>query len=126
MAAVFSTPILAYIATVQALTGVNQSSSLYFSVQVTGGWEYCFPAQIRYSNVSADAVVNAYATMDGGANYDSVPCASWNITRQGSVTRQVSCRLPTGQYLIQILNSGPNSASVGILTATQVSAVQNV
>lgn len=123
--ATISTPQLTWVASLQALTGIQYSASLYFSVNVTAGWEIQIPIQVRFSLVSADPIVNVYASSDGGTAYDTTPIASFSITRLASATRQTSVRLPTGQYLLQVQHSGSNSASVAVLTALVISSVVN-
>lgn len=120
-------PVLAWTAALLgSFTGVNQSASLTVTLNITQGWEVQVPVNIRFSNVSADAVINAYPSNDGGNSYDSNPSFSISLARAAGATRQTSIRLPVGQYAIQILNSGPNSASVQVLTAMVVTAIQNV
>lgn len=122
-----STPVLGYTASlISAATGVNQSSSLTTTVNITGNWEVQVPVQIQFSNVSADAVINAYPSNDGGASYDSNPAFSISIARAGGAIRRTSIRLPVGQYALQLLNSGPNSATFQVLTAMVVTAILNV
>lgn len=121
-----STPVIAWNATLLASTGVNQSSSLTTTVNITNGWEVQIPVKIQFSNVSADAVINAYPSNDGGATFDSNPAFSISIARaSGGGLRQTSIRLPVGQYALQLLNSGPNSASFQVLTAMVVTAINN-
>src|SRR3989441_8028391 len=124
--ATVSNPVIAWVASLQALTGIQYSASLYFSVNLTQGWEIEIPIQVRFSLVSADPIVNVYPTHDGGANYDTTPMTSFSITRLASATRMASVRLPTGQYLLQVQASGSNSQSVALLTALVVSAINNV
>lgn len=122
-----STPVIAWTASlIGGATGVNQSSSLTTTVNITGAWEVQVPVQIQFSNVSADAVINAYPSNDGGATYDSNPAFSISIARAGSAVRRTSIRLPVGQYALQLLNSGPNSATFQVLTAMVVTAISNV
>lgn len=122
-----STPQLGWQASLlAAATGVNQSSSLTTTVNITGGWEVQVPVKIQFSNVSADAVINAYPSNDGGATYDSNPAFSISIARAAGATRQTSIRLPVGQYALQLLNSGPNSATFQVLTAMVVTAINNI
>lgn len=122
-----STPVIAWnAALLAAATGVNQSSSLTVTVNITGNWEIQIPIKIQFSNVSADAVINAYPSSDGGANYDSNPAFSISIARaSGGGLKQTSIKLPVGQYALQLLNSGPNSATFQALTAMLVTAIQN-
>lgn len=122
-----STPVIAGQASlISAATGVNQSSSLTTTVNITGNWEIQVPVKIQFSNVSADAVINAYPSNDGGVTYDSNPAFSISIARAAGATRQTSIRLPVGQYALQLLNSGPNSATFQVLTAMIVTAINNV
>ena len=123
-----STPVLAYSAALLALAsgGVAQSSTILVSINNTGGWEVRIPVQVRYSNVSADATIYIYPSRDGGATYDTDPMTAWSIPRAQGTTRQVSASFPTGQYLIAIVNSGPNSASFAVNTLEYITAVQNV
>lgn len=130
MAAVVSTPTLAWVAAILgSLTGVNQSSSLYVTVNITGAWEIQIPIQARYSAISADPTVAVYASSDGGANYDTTPMTGMSIVRVAVATanlRTASLRLPTGQYLIQLIASGPNSQSFAVLTGMVVTAINNL
>lgn len=120
-----STPVTAWVASIMTATGVNQSSSLTVTVNITSGWEIQLPIQVQFSNVSADPVISVYPTMDGGANYDTTAMATFSVARIGSGTGRASIRLPVGQYAIQILNSGPNSASVAVLTQAVITAINN-
>lgn len=123
-----SIPILTWVATILAATGVNQSSSLTVTVNITAGWEVQIPFKIQYSNVSADAVINIFPSSDGGANYDTAPMFSFSLPSTGlNANRLVqgSIRIPTGQYVIQLLNSGPNSASFQVLTQQIMTAINN-
>lgn len=123
-----SNPVLAWTASlVAAATGVNQSSSLTTTVNITNGWEVQVPIKVAFSNVSADAVINAYPTNDGGAAFDSNPAFSISVARvSGGGARQTSIRLPVGQYALQLLNSGPSSVTFQVLTAMVVTAINNV
>lgn len=121
-----STPVLAWQASLLGSTGVGISSSLTVTVNITGNWEVQVPVQIQFSNVSADAVINAYPSNDGGATYDSNPAFSISIARAAGASRRTSIRLPVGQYALQLLNSGPSSASFQVLTAMIVTAISNV
>lgn len=121
-----STPVLAWQASLLGSTGVGISSSLTVTVNITGNWEIQVPVQIQFSNVSADAVINAYPSNDGGATYDSNPAFSISIARAAGASRRTSIRLPVGQYALQLLNSGPSSASFQVLTAMIVTAISNV
>lgn len=126
--ATVSTPVITWTASlISAATGTNQSTSLTTTVSITNGWEVQIPVKVQFSNVSADAVINAYPSNDGGVAFDSNPAFSISIARaSGGGQRQTSLRLPVGQYALQLLNSGPNSATFQVLTAMVVTAIQNV
>lgn len=125
--AVVSTPVLAWVASILTATGVTQSGSLTVTVNNTSGWEVQIPIRIQQSNVSNDPVVNVFASDDGGANYDTAPMTSFALPRvSGGGVTQATIRLPTGQYAIQLLNTGPSSSSFSVLTQIVVTAVNNV
>jgi hypothetical protein len=110
-----------------ASTGVNQSSSLTATVNLTGGFEIQIPIQVTMSAVSAAPVVNIYSTMDGGTKFDTTPFTSFTISQiVGGGTAQATVRLTTGMYAIQMLASGPNSQSFAVLTQLVISSVINV
>lgn len=125
--ATVSSPQLAWTASlIGAATGANQSSSLTTTVSITNNWEIQIPVKVQFSNVSADAVINAYPSNDGGAAYDSNPAFSISVARvSGGGTKQTSIRLPVGQYALQLLNSGPSSATFQVLTQMVVTAILN-
>jgi len=121
-----STPVLSWVASVMAGSSLAQSSSLTATVNITAGWELQLPVACQFSNVSADPVINVYPSMDGGANYDTTPLTSFSIGRVSSGKGQASIRLSTGQYALQLINSGPNTATFQVLTAAIVTAINNV
>lgn len=121
-----SRPIMAWVAALLSNAGVAQSSSLTVTVHITAGWEVQLPVQCRFSNVSSDPVIEVYPSMDGGATYDTTPMTAFSIARIASGTAQASIVLPTGQYALRILNSGPNSASFWVNTARFITAIENV
>lgn len=123
-----STPVLAWTASlISASTGANQSTSLTTTVNITNNWEIQVPIKVQFSNVSADAVINAYPSDDGGAAYDSNPAFSISVARaSGGGLRQTSIRLPVGQYALQLLASGPSSQSFQVLTQMIVTAIANI
>jgi hypothetical protein len=126
--ATVSNPVLAWTASlIAAATGANQSSSLTTTVNITNGWEIQIPVKVQFSNVSADAVINAYPSNDGGTAFDSNPAFSISVARvSGGGLKQTSIRLPVGQYALQLLNSGPSSSTFQVLTTMVVTAIANV
>jgi hypothetical protein len=125
--ATVSIPQMAWIASLLATTATTQSGSLTVTVNITQGWQITLPIQMTWkSGVSADGVINAYPSSDGGVTYDSNPAFSVSVARAGgSVTKQTSIILPTGQWAIQILNSGPSTGSAAIPTASLITAILN-
>jgi hypothetical protein len=125
--ATVSTPTIVWTAALQgSLTGIQYSASLYFSVNLTAGFEIQIPVQVRFSLVSSDPIVNVYRSMDGGVTYDVNPFYATSISRLASRIVQQSIALPTGQYLLQIQHAGSNSASVAVLTAAVITSIVNV
>lgn len=126
--ATVSTPVIAWIASLMTgVTATSVSGSITATANITQGWEIQIPVKVGWiSGISADAVINAYPTNDGGTSYDSNPAFSISIARPGSGgTRQTSIRLPVGQYALQFINSGPSSGSMQFLTAMVVTAINN-
>lgn len=125
--ATVSSPVLAWTASlISAATGTNQSSSLTTTVSITNNWEVQIPVKVQFSNVSADAVINAYPSNDGGVAFDSNPAFSISVARvSGGGAAQTSIRLPVGQYALQLLNSGPGSSLFQVLTQMVVTAILN-
>ena len=124
--ATVSTPVVAWVASVMAGTATNQSTSLTATVHITGGWEIQIPVAVQFSNVSADPVVSIYPSMDGGATFDTTAMTSFSVGRVATAKGQASIRLSTGQYAIQLLNSGPNTATFMVLTQLVISSINNV
>jgi len=124
--ATVSNPVIAWIASIMTGTGVNQSSSITATVNITSGWELQLPIQCQFSNVSADPVISIFPSMDGGVTYDNTAMTSFSIGRIASATGQASIRLSTGQYALQLLNAGPNSSTFRVLTAAVITAINNV
>lgn len=128
--AVSSRPVVTWVAQLLALAsgGVNQSSSLTVTVHLTQGWEIQIPIQFSHqANISADPLINVYPSSDGGVNFDSNPFVAFGLARTpgGAGGRQQTIVLSTGQYCLQLLNSGPNSAFFGVPTAQVFTGVLN-
>lgn len=125
MAAVVSTPILTWVAAILP-GGVGQSSSLTTTINLTNAWEIQAPVQVQWitSAISADPIINFYAISGAGGTPDTVPFASFSIAR--ATVAQSSIRLPVGQYLVQLQNSGPYTATFIIQTQQVLTAINNV
>ena len=121
-------PIGSWQSTIMSSTGQNQSSSMTVTVNITQGWEIQIPFVVQYSNVSADAYINVFPSMDGGATYDNTPLLSFSLPSVSLPSNrkvQSSIRLTTGQYAIQIVSSGPNSQSFQVNTQFVINTVFN-
>jgi hypothetical protein len=118
-------PQIGWIASIMATTAIAQSASVTATNITVLGWEAEIPVQLTWkSTVSADGVINAFPSSDGGTHYDTNPAFSISIARTaGSVTQQTSIRVPTGIWALQVLMSGPSSGSVAINTAQVISAI---
>lgn len=126
--ATISTPVKAWVASLMTnITSTSVSGSLTATANITAAWEIAVPVKVGWiSGISADAVINAYPSNDGGTTYDSNPAFSISIARPaGGGTRQTGIRLPTGQYALQFINSGPSSGSMQFLTAEVITAILN-
>lgn len=124
--ATVSTPVATWVATIMAGTAVNQSSSLTATLNITAGLEVYVPVAVQFSNVSADPVVFIYRSMDGGTTYDTTSMGSFSIGKIATGKGQASIVLATGQYALQLLNSGPNTATIMVLTQLVITAINNV
>lgn len=126
MAAVNSTPVITWVAALLTGGAVAQSSSLTITVNLTSGWEIQVPVKCQFTTVSADPVISVYASSDGGATFDTVAFSAFSIARVTSAASQASVRLPVGQYCLQLLNSGPNTATFFVQTQQVLTAIQNL
>lgn len=123
-----ATPQIAYVAALLAAAATTQSGSLTVTVNISNAWEVNIPVQMSWkSGVSADGVINAYPSSDGGNTYDSNPQFSLPIGRgsTSSTIRSASIRLPTGIWALQILNSGPSTGSAAVITGQVITAILN-
>ena len=122
-----STPVTVYLASIMTGTGIVQSSSVTATIVNTGAWEIQVPIAIQFSNVSGDPIINIYRSTDAGNSFETTPTTSFSIARvtAGARIGRVSVSLTTGLYALQLLNSGPNSAVFNILTANQITAINN-
>lgn len=121
-----STPVLAWIAELLTAQVIKYSTAITASVNITSGWEVQIPVYMKFSNVTADAIVDFYPTYDGGVSFDTSPMASFAIPFLANSICRASVRVPTGQYLIAVRNNSHNSATVWIQTSIVVTAVNNV
>lgn len=126
-----STPVVTFVAQLLTLAngGVAQSGSLTATVHVTAGWQIQIPILFSHAgSISADPLVNVFSSMDGGVTFDSNPFITFVAPRVPGATgggRQTALRLSTGQYCLQLINSGPNSANFGIGTQAVLSVFNN-
>ena len=121
-----STPVKAWVATLNAGGFVSSGQSISMTVNITQAWEIQVPTATRYgSGVSLATLVQIYPSNDGGATFDSVPLISYSIPTTASVGQVESVRLTTGQYVIQMTASSP-STTFYCLTQELITAYSNV
>ena len=121
-------PILTWGATIQAGIGIGQSSSYTFTIHLTQAWQVVCPIIVRFpTNVSAGPQISVYRSLDGGNTFDTVAIAPLGLARQSGTFQQVSLKLETGQYAVQVLSGGGSSATwtIQVLTQQYLTAVQN-
>lgn len=120
MAATNANPILTWGSTIQAGVGIGQSSSFTFTIHLTQAWQVVCPVIVRFpTNVSAGPQINVYRSMDGGATFDTIAIQPLGISRQSGGSQQMSLKLETGQYAVQVLSGGGSSATWTVQVLTQ-------
>lgn len=125
MAAVVSTPVKTWVATLQAGILTSAGISLTVSVHLTQGWEIQVPIGVRYSSaVSLATLVNVYPSNDGGLTFDTVPIQTFTIAAVASARQVQSIRLTTGQYIVTLTSSSP-VPSFFVLSQEVITAVAN-
>lgn len=123
-----STPVLAWVATIQAGIGIGQSSNFTFTVHLTQGWQINVPIKVWFpTNVSAGPQISVYRSADGGLSYDTVPLQPTSMARRSGNSDTTSLKLETGNYAIQVLSGGGSAATwtVQILTQAVITAILN-
>ena len=127
MATVVATPVVAYAAAVLSGTGVAASTNLTVTINVTAGWEVQVPVRaVQAANVSAGPEIYAFRSYDGGTNYENVASTGFSVLRTSSGDSTKTLYLPTGQWAIQLLSGGPNTATFAVNTLFVITAVQLV
>jgi len=117
-----ATPVITWIAALNTGTAVG-NASITVTLNITQAWEVQVPFEATFgASVSLDPAVNIYPSSDGGASYDTLPVTSFAITRLASGKHMTSLRLTTGQYAIEMRNSGP-SATFAVETAMVLTAI---
>lgn len=128
-----ATPVLAWISTIQANTGLTNTANLTVTVNITSGWQIVVPVRVLTPNttgISSGATISVYRSLDGGNNYDNIAIAPMGLPRPtaASMTQQASLKLETGQYAIQIQAGGNSVAStwtVSVLTCQVLTSILN-
>jgi hypothetical protein len=124
-----SSPVIAYISTIQSLVGLAGSTFVTATIQCTAGWEIRIPLRgIQASNTSAGPYLNVLPAIANAAtapNFATLPMASISITNRASGDDSIILRVDTGYYCLQIGAGGPNTATVGIATVEVVTAIIN-
>lgn len=115
-----STPVLTWVATLQAGIGIGQSANFTFTVHLTQAWQIIVPVKVFFpTNVSAGPQISVYRSTDGGVNFDSVPLQPLGMARQSGGNLQGSIKLEQGQYAVQVLSGGGSAATWTVQVLTQ-------
>lgn len=117
---------LAYVATILAGTGANQSTDLTATINVTAEFKARVPFQVEFANVSADPIVKVFRSTDGGNNFDTDALTSFAIGRVAGGTGRRSFTFNQGMYAVQMTTSGPQTQTFQILTQEILTAYHSV
>lgn len=123
-----ATPVLTWVAAVQPGIAVGNSGSYTFNVDITQQWAMVVPVIVRFpTNVSAGPQVLVYRSTDGGTSYDTVALTPLGLARQSGGFQQVSVKLETGNYAVQVLVGGGSTSTwtVQVLTAQCFTGILN-
>jgi len=121
-----SIPVVAYIASIMPGTAVAQSSSLTATIDLCTAYEALVPFGCVFSNVSADPIISFYRSSDQGGTFETQPMFSVSIARIPTGRGQVNVGLGRGLYAVQLMNSGPNTATFQIGMQEIVTAFASV
>lgn len=123
-----STVIQAFLPTMIAGTGIVGSSSITATFNITSAWEAQIPIRTRQqvTTCSAPPEIRVYRSTDGGVSYANVPLPVFSVPLLAGSEQDLTIRLDTGQYAIQLVSGGPLTASFAILTQYVITALQVV
>jgi hypothetical protein len=125
-----STPQIAYLSTILPLQGVAGSSNITATlINATAAWEIRIPFQgVQAANVSAGPELWVYEAVAGSSGaaplWTTLPLVFPIPFRSSGNDTQI-IRLDTGLYLISLNSGGPNTSSIGALTAQLITGVLN-
>jgi len=123
-----SNPVQAFVTTYNASLAGGVSAELTFSFAITQEFEAFIPIEVHVSaNLSYGAEVRWFQSGDGGASWETVGAIGTVFDILGGAaehTKRQGFKLPTGQYLIQVITGGGTDATytVSLQTAWVISA----
>jgi len=123
-------PVVTWISTIQSLTGIAASTFVTATIQLTAGWEIRLPFRgVQASNVSAGPYIQVFEAIGLGSAtsppFATVPMTQVALTNVASSDNTVFVRLDCGVYCLALGSGGPNTATVGVLTAAIITAINN-
>lgn len=121
-----SIPIKAYVASIMGGTAVNQSSPITATIDLRDCYDAIVPLECQFSNVSADPVISFYRSTDGGTSFETQAMFSTAIGRIATGRGRLCVQLSRGFYAVQLLNSGPNTATFFVGTQEVLTAFETV
>lgn len=99
------------------------NASVTVTFHITQAFEAILPIGVVYgSAVSLPAAILAYPSYDGGTTFTNEPLRAYAIPAVLSTTRQFPIVLTTGQWAVEMRNSGP-SATFFIFTQEIITAI---
>ncbi len=132
MAAVVSTPVMAYVASIEAGRALPQTGTLTFAVNIPTAWQIVLPIKTvspNTANNSSGPLIFVFRSADGGTTYDNIPLQSFGFARPtAALTQNLSIKLEAGNYLVCVVMGGgvASTWSVQVLTQQVLTAINNL
>ncbi len=132
MAAVVSTPVMAYVATVTGGTALPQTGTYTFPINIPTAWQIVIPILTKAPNTannSSGPLIFVYRSADGGTTYDNIPLQSFGFARPTAAQQQsLTIKLEAGNYLVCVVMGGgvASTWSVQVLTQQVLTAINNL
>ena len=126
-----ATPVVAYVASINAGQALPQTGTLTFNVNIPAAWQIVLPIIFKApntANISAGPLIFVFRSADGGTTFDTQPLQSVGLARPTAAQQQqFSLSLITGNYLICAVAGGGVAAtwSVQVLTQQILTSILN-
>jgi hypothetical protein len=124
-----STPVMAYLASINAGAALAQTGTLTFAVNIPNAWQILLPVIFKApntANISAGPLIYVFRSTDGGTTYDTVPLQSIGLLRPtAALQQQFSMKLEAGNYLVCAVAGGGVAATwtAQVLTSQILTAI---